>query len=188
MIMDEDFIEQVIEHLENPFWYCIRTQPKNEHIATAHLRKIDGIKVFCPRIRYQRATIRGKEWCTEAMFTGYIFAKFDVLTHYHMIRFCRGVNTIVKFGEEYGKISDSVVTEIQECLDEEDLKVFPVELMEQEEVQVTEGPLLGLGGVVKQLLPAKERVKILLDFMGRRLEVEAQADSVVPRFSHPLSL
>jgi hypothetical protein len=35
------------------------------------------------------------------------------------------------------------------------------------EVTVTEGPLLGSRGVVVRYLPARQRVQILLDFLGR---------------------
>ncbi|HXO97259.1 MAG TPA: transcription termination/antitermination NusG family protein, partial [Chthoniobacterales bacterium] len=56
-------------------WYCLRAQPKREHIAAAHLRILQGVTVFCPRIRFQRATQRGLVWVTEAMFPGYLFAR-----------------------------------------------------------------------------------------------------------------
>ena len=34
-----------------PQWYCLRSQPKHEHIAAAQLRRSMGIEVFCPRVR-----------------------------------------------------------------------------------------------------------------------------------------
>ncbi len=56
-------------------WYCLRSQPKHEHIAAAHLRLLEGVTVFCPRIRFKRATRQGLVWVTEAMFPGYLFAR-----------------------------------------------------------------------------------------------------------------
>ena len=52
-------------------WFCLRAQPKHEHIAAQHLKKLPGVEVFCPRVRFQRATRRGKVWFTEAMFPNY---------------------------------------------------------------------------------------------------------------------
>ena len=35
-------------------WYCLRTKPKHEHIAAAHVRLCEGVEVYCPRVRIQR--------------------------------------------------------------------------------------------------------------------------------------
>ena len=35
------------------------------------------------------------------------------------------------------------------------------------EVTVAEGPFLGFSGIVVRVMPAKQRVQILLDFLGR---------------------
>ena len=42
-----------------PRWYCLRTQPKHEHIAAAQLRRAQGLEVFCPRVRLRSAPGRG---------------------------------------------------------------------------------------------------------------------------------
>ena len=42
-----------------PGWYCLRSQPKHEHIAAAHLRRLDQVTVFCPRIKFKRSTRQG---------------------------------------------------------------------------------------------------------------------------------
>jgi len=39
-----------------PAWYCVRTQAKPEHIATASLIGQLGLEVFFPRLRVERAT------------------------------------------------------------------------------------------------------------------------------------
>jgi len=51
-------------------WFCLRAQPKSEHIAAAHLKRMEGVKVFLPRVRFQRATRQGRVWVTEALFPG----------------------------------------------------------------------------------------------------------------------
>ena len=49
-----------------PAWYCLKTQTKREAIAAAHLRELEGVEVFCPMLRYRKATRRGKVWWVEA--------------------------------------------------------------------------------------------------------------------------
>lgn len=59
-------------------WFCLRSQPKHEKIAATHLlRTIAGIEVFSPRLRIRRQTRRGVVWFVEALFPGYLFARFD---------------------------------------------------------------------------------------------------------------
>ena len=50
-----------------PAWFCLRTQPKHEHIAAAHFRGDPDLEVYLPRIRFKRATRRGPVWFTEAL-------------------------------------------------------------------------------------------------------------------------
>ena len=50
-------------------WYVVRTRQKSEHIAAAHLQKYANLdQVFCPRIKFEKATLRGKVWFIEALF------------------------------------------------------------------------------------------------------------------------
>src|SRR5258708_33348521 len=58
-------------------WFCLRAQPKREHIAAACLRQTCEVEVFCPRLRFRKLTSRGPVWFIEAMFPGYLFARFD---------------------------------------------------------------------------------------------------------------
>ncbi len=70
----------------HPAWYCVRSQNKHEHIAAAHLRMLDGVTVFCPRIRFKRTTRRGVVWVTEGMFPGYLFARFRLSELHWQVR------------------------------------------------------------------------------------------------------
>jgi transcription antitermination factor NusG len=45
-------------------------------------------------------------------------------------------------------------------------------------VEIVEGPFRGQNGVVKQLLPARERVKVLLEVLGGATEVDLSLTSV----------
>jgi len=62
--------------INSPAWYCVRTQTKREHLAAKSLKQLEGVEAFCPRLKYRKATRRGKIWWIEAMFPGYIFAFF----------------------------------------------------------------------------------------------------------------
>ena len=79
-------------------WFCLRVAPKQEHVAIAHLRKVYQVEVFCPRLRFQKATRTGRRWYVEALFPSYLFGKFDYLTQHRAVHYCPGVSSIVHFG------------------------------------------------------------------------------------------
>ena len=79
-------------------WFCLKAQTKREHIAADHLRQIVGVTVFLPRVRFQRKTVRGLAWFTEALFPGYVFARFDFQQLFRQVNHAPGVRGIVHFG------------------------------------------------------------------------------------------
>lgn len=164
--------------IETPAWYCVRTQIKREHIAVAGLAKEEGVEVFCPRVRYQKMTKRGKVWFVEAMFPNYVFARFDWRKSFRLVQSSMGVGGLVHFGEEYPALDDRIVDDLRSQLSESDLKVFNDALMPGDEVTIADGPFMGIQAVVKHLLPARMRVKLLLEFLGQPTETEIEADKV----------
>ena len=168
-------------------WYCLRSQPKHEHIAAAHLRILEGVTVFCPRIRFKRPTRQGLVWVTEAMFPGYLFAHFELAEMHRQVRYAHGVSGIVQFGGRYPTIDDRALAHLREQIGVAEIKELNYELSQGDAVKVVEGAFVGLEAVVTQVVPAKERVKILVDFLGRKLEAEVEHASVLLEVAHPLA-
>jgi transcriptional antiterminator RfaH len=159
-------------------WYCLRTQVKREHVAVAGLAGAEGIEVFCPRVRYQKMTRRGKVWFVEAMFPNYLFARFDWNRDFRMVQSAMGVAGLVHFGDEYPSLESGIIEELRSQLSDSDLKVFNDVLMPGDEVVVAEGPFMGIQAVVTHLLPSRMRVKLLLEFLGQPAVTEIEADKV----------
>src|SRR5687768_2875491 len=57
-------------------WFCLRSQPRHEHIAARQLAQMSDVEVFNPRIRFARPTRHGPAWVTESLFPNYLFARF----------------------------------------------------------------------------------------------------------------
>ncbi len=105
-----------------PAWYCLRSQPKHEHIAAAHLRLLEGVTVFCPRIRFKRPTRQGLVWVTEAMFPGYLFARFELAEMHRQVRYAHGVSGIVRFADQYPTIEEEALAQLRGHTDTADVK------------------------------------------------------------------
>ena len=177
-----------VPFVDGEAWYCLKSLPKREHIAASHLRQFPDIAaVFCPRIRFKRATARGAVWFTEAMFPGYLFARFDLPAIHRKVRYAQGVREIVHFGKRFATIDDIVIEQLQAQSGESELVVISQPIAPGDSVQVVDGALKGLDAVVTRVLPANERVKVLLEFLGRTVEAELKQPAVLAKMSHPLA-
>ena len=101
--------------LEQAAWYCVRTQPKHEHIAAANLRKRLSLEVFLPRLSMERATRRGVKRVIEPLFPCYLFVHCALKTKSDDIRYTTGVSSLVHFGTQIPVVPTPVVEELRQC-------------------------------------------------------------------------
>ena len=160
-------------------WFCLRSQPKHEHIAAEHLRLIEGIDVFNPRIRFPRSTRNGKVTVTEAMFPNYLFARFDWKSSLTRVHYSPGVSGVVHFGCKFPTVPDQAIEELRALIGTEGIHVVSNEVAVGEEVTISGGAFHGLQAVVTQVMPGKQRVLVLMDFLGRQSSVEVGIQSIV---------
>lgn len=166
----------------DPAWYCLKTQTKREAIAAAHLRELEGVEVFCPMLRYRKATRRGKVWWVEALFPGYVLARFDLGRDERAVMYSQGVRGLVRFGDKVPAVADDFVEVLrQEVAKQGTAEVLTVgpRISEGEEVELAHGPLGGVRATVVEVLPARERVKVLLEFLGREQVIEVDLFSLL---------
>jgi len=163
---------------DTPAWFCVRSRTREEHIAAASLRRLEGMEVVNPRIRFRRPTARGPVWVTESMFPGYIFARFDLRQSLDVVRYSFGVAGVVHFGIFWPIVPDEVVDGIRAVVGEEEVRLVEPALKVGEEVEVATGNFAGFRGIVTRIMPARDRVAVLLDFLGRQTTVELPLDGV----------
>jgi transcriptional antiterminator RfaH len=161
-------------------WFCLKAQPKREHIAAACLRQITEVEVFCPRVRFRKATNRGPVWFIESMFPGYLFARFDFRAFYCLIRQRPGVSGFVQFGERLALLPDALISEIRTGTGTDEIVEISRALELGDEVEITQGPFQGLKALVTRVITARERVEILIEWMGRTLHAEAGVTDLEP--------
>jgi len=75
-------------------------------------------------------------------------------------------------------VPDEVIDELRQCFEAEEPLTVQDRLYPGAEVMVAEGPFLGSHGVVVRLMPARQRVQILLDFLGRTTVAEVERKSL----------
>jgi transcriptional antiterminator RfaH len=164
---------------ESAQWFCVKSQPKHEHIAAEHLRQFSEIEVFLPRIRFKRVTRQGAAWATEALFPGYLFARFNWQSKLRQVHHARGVRGVVHFGDRWPAIPEYTIVELRRCLGDADLHTINTPLAPGDTVQVAEGTLQGLKAVVTRIVPGRERVAVLMEFLGQQTMIELPINAIV---------
>jgi transcriptional antiterminator RfaH len=162
-----------------PVWFCLKTQPKREHLAATALRRQFGIECFSPRLRFRRMTQRGPVWFVEAMFPGYLFAKFVYSEQRRAVEASHGIRGIVHFGDRLATLPENVVAGLQSRVGAEEVVTVDCSIKVGQTVEIIEGPFRGLEVLVTHLLPVKERIRVLFEFLGRYVEMEISTLNVL---------
>jgi transcriptional antiterminator RfaH len=168
-------------HLEDSEakWYCVRSQPRHEHIAAANLRRHRRLDVFHPRIRFRRPTRRGPVWVTEPLFPNYLLVRFPWHTMLADVQHTFGVAGVVRFGLFCPTIPPEVIEELQAAVGEDETRVVEQTLEIGDEVQIAGGAFDGFRAIVTRVMPARQRVAVLLDFLGKQAVVEVDCNIVI---------
>jgi transcriptional antiterminator RfaH len=162
-----------------PVWFCLKTQPKREHLAATALRRQFDVECFSPRLRFRKMTQRGPVWFVEAMFPGYLFAKFVYSEQHRAVEASHGVQGIVHFGNHLATLPENIVSGLRSRVGEDEVVTVDSSLKVGHSVEIIEGPFRGLEAVVTHLLPARERIRVLLEFLGRPVVMEISTTQVL---------
>lgn len=168
-----------MSHPSEPAWYVVHSRPKCEHIAAGLMAGLEGVQTYCPRIRFQRSTRRGKVWFVEALFPSYFFARFNPTEMLRAVKHSQSVIRVVGFGESLARVDDGVIEQIKAEMADADVCVVEVGIEVGDIVELTEGPMRGLKGIVNAKLSGADRVRVLLEFLGRENAVEVPASKLL---------
>src|SRR5881628_2625618 len=105
-------------------WYCVRSQPRHEHVAAANLRRHHQLEIINPRIRFKRATSRGPIWVTESLFPNYLFSRFSWEASLDTVQYTGGVAGVVHFGVFWPRIPARDIAELQALIGADEVRVI----------------------------------------------------------------
>lgn len=160
-------------------WFVVHTKPKCEHVAASLMQGLEDVETYCPRIRFQRGTKRGKVWFVEALFPSYFFARFDPTVSLRAVKHSQSVLKVVDFGGVPIPVPDAVITDIRAEMEEEEVREVKVSISEGDAVELADGAMRGLKGIVDRIHSGNERVRILLEILGRHTYVDVGTDQLV---------
>ncbi|HEX8087212.1 MAG TPA: transcription termination/antitermination NusG family protein, partial [Blastocatellia bacterium] len=123
-------------------WYVIRTHPKQEDRANHNLAT-QGIETLAPKMkRWRRDPFTDEMIRTiRPLFPSYVFARFNINTLFHSIRFTRGVRSIINFGNRPAPVDEEVIELLRSRVDEDGCVRVSEPLSVGDEVKIKDGPL-----------------------------------------------
>ncbi len=116
---------------------------------------------YLPKITINKINAKPK---VEVLFPGYIFVNTN-LENYSALKYTKGVRNIIKFGDNVSCISDEEIEAMQMAEEMSIINPIVSEIKIGQDVIITKGSLKGVIAKVCSL-PSKERVGILLSFLG----------------------
>ena len=158
-------------------WCAVNTKPRNEELAAISLQR-KGVEVFLPKIRVTRK--RGLKRLTlhEPLFPGYLFVQIAPnLKSVHQVNWTPGVRRLLCAGEYPVPVPDEAIELIRQRVGP---RGYIIPRLEQKfppgtTVAVRFGPFAGLVGVVERPVPARGRVRVLLELLNRQTPIEVDA-------------
>ena len=165
-------------------WYCLRAKPRMEMLAAQTLNTLPKMEVFLPRTVRQS---RGNSISTKPLFPGYVFARFDPVTDLRNVQYARGVAYIIRRKEVPVQVCPLVMKELNLLSPDGVLEIPDQPHKIGDKVTALSGLFRGDNGTVTQLIPARERVKVLFEILGRLTEVEIDEKLIDFPSAHPLS-
>ena len=150
-------------------WIVVRSKPRSEKIAYDQLKE-KGIEAYLPLLKERRKWSDRKKWVEFPLFSSYLFAKIEIKNSIFVLQ-TNGVSSLVKFGEVIAIVQDEVVHAIKLAIDG-GYQLTPAEyFIAGNAVEVIEGPMRGVKGIVAQL-KGKDRLVIKIDAIQQALSID----------------
>jgi transcriptional antiterminator RfaH len=159
------------------YWYALYTKPKKEHQVNTLLQG-QGIETYLPTV--QRKVRRRDRPERLIYFPCYLFARIDFLeTPRSTIDWLPGVRHIVQAGQQPAVVDDEIVSLIRRRLEQAEDGGYGG-LKEGDRVRIKSGPLRDLEAIFDRPLSAADRVRVLLEVMGRLTPVDLDYSHIAP--------
>lgn len=145
------------------YWYVVQTKPRKQSQAENYLRS-KNLETFNPLMK-QVSPKNGKA-LTVPLFPNYLFCRFDYFRSFSLLKWGRGINRVVGFGDCPTPVPDSVILIIKERADSQNVIKKAFQWKHRDVVRIKSGPLKDLVGIFDRWVSDSDRVRILLDLLG----------------------
>jgi transcriptional antiterminator RfaH len=157
-----------------PLWYAIQARPHQEQRVVANLAS-QGIETLLPKVRSQLRRVRpGMTADGEALFPGYLFARFDAPSTAVSVRYTRGVARILSTAEGPSRVEEEIIAAIRGRIGDDGYVRLGPSLAPGDHVRITGGPLRDFVGVFEASAHPSRRMQLLLSAVHAQIRVSIE--------------
>jgi transcriptional antiterminator RfaH len=163
-------------------WYVVRTKPHAERAASSGLERF-GFQVFAP---YVRARLPKGSHPQVPLFPGYLFLQCDMEERgWPLLGHLPHVFGLVQFGGMAPAVPDEVIHTLARRVEEiNGIGGLWTQYRPGEKVQVRLGATENLAEVVAEPKSPHSRVRVLMEFLGRRVYADVPGQYIRPARDH----
>jgi transcriptional antiterminator NusG len=169
---------------EKPHWYVVHTYSGYENKVAKNLEKIVEnrmlqdliLDVKVPTEMVTEIKDNKRREVERKIFPGYVLVKMILNDEsWYVVRNISGVTGFVGPSSKPIPLTDKEVENMKV-----EKKAVDVDFAVGDSVKVIDGPLSNFIGVVDELLPDKNKVRVVVSMFGRETPVELELDQVEP--------
>jgi transcriptional antiterminator RfaH len=159
-------------------WYVLRSKPHKENQVYARLQ-ISGIETYYPCIKVKPVNPR----CStiRPYFPGYMFvyAALEFINS-GTLQWLPGTVGLLRFGDMLATVPDGFIKQLRQRIDyiNQTGGLTLDGLKPGDRVQITGGPFAGFEAIFDTRLGGRDRVRVLLDLLGRLVNAEIDARDI----------
>lgn len=156
-------------------WHVVITKPACEELVFKQFINA-GFNVFYPKIKKYYPKLKKEKIIP--LFSRYLFIQFDYIKDYKLITYTRGVSKILEFYQIPATVSEEIINNIKTHCDDNYIitpkYMYKDDVRIGDKIQVVDGILEGIQGIVSGIYDDKKRIEILHNLM----KVKVNKDNV----------
>ena len=158
-------------------WFLLQYKPNSHQVALRNLHR-QGFETFLPTqdVMQRKSTKFTKQ--VKPLFPGYMFVAFErESAPWRQINSTIGVSRLVSLNGQPRKLPLDLVSGLMLRCDASGKILPPTQLLAGDEVQVMSGPFANFIATIENI-DAYHRIWVLMDFMGRRTQMEVHPEQL----------
>ena len=157
----------------NERWYAVHTKPRQEDRVSWQLATQHGLRVFLPKLAVAKRRRNRRVSVIETLFPSYLFVHMPLEPGpWHAVKWTPGVKTLVGTGDVPVPVPDGAIDLLVERCADGNIVAWKSVFEAGAQVRIRYGPFAGLVGIFERSTTQAERVRVLLDLLGRQVPVE----------------
>ncbi len=158
-------------------WNVVSTAPSTE-LKVCRFLALHGLESYAPEFRQHRRTRPGsvRDGRHHWVFPGYVFFRAPAgFSAWHVVHWAPGVRQLLRSGTGPAEMHDAVLEELRQRLAITRPRHLGAEFRPGQRVRVEGGALAMIDAIFDRCLEAPDRVRILVQLLGRQVPVDIDA-------------